>query len=215
MSKIERKREYIPPLLRGLRREFFAVIAADVPWDFVTWSKRGKDRSPDRHYETMTLADIAAMPVANYAAPDSRLFFWVTSPFLAKGAHVPIMRAWGFEPVAIFNTWLKPTQAAWHQGALFLDHDKLWKMGMGHTSRKNCEFVIEGRRGSPPKRLAADIREEIIEPAREHSRKPEKFYENVQRYAAGPYLELFGRSQRKGWVVRGNEAHKFGKATAA
>jgi N6-adenosine-specific RNA methylase IME4 len=204
----------IPPLLRGLRRNYYPVIAADVPWDFVVWSKKNAGQPGDRapKYNTMSLAQIAALPVARYAAQDSRLLFWVTGPFLSKGAHIPIMRGWGFEPSAIFNVWLKPTQGAWDQGALFVDHEKLWKMGMGHTSRQNCEYVVEGRRGSPPKRLAMDIRQEIVEPIREHSRKPEKFYQNAERYAAGPYLELFGRQQRKGWTVRGDEANKFGRA---
>lgn len=202
----------IPPLLRGLRRNHYPVVVADVPWHYEAWSGKGYGRSADHHYSTMSLADIAALPVGDYAAENSRCFFWTTGPMLAIGAHIRILRRWGFEPKAVFNVWLKPTHSAWDQGALFLDHERLWKMGMGHTSRQNCEYVIEARRGKPPKRLVADVRQEIIEPAREHSRKPEKFYENVARYAAGPYLELFGRQQRKGWTVRGNEAQKFGRA---
>jgi len=201
--------EPIPPLLRGLRRAFFPVIVADVPSAFETYSDKGKDRSAEKHYPVMSHAELAALPVANYAAPDARLFYWVTGPLIAKGLHVPIMQAWGFEPSAIFQVWLKPTGSAWDQGALFLDHENLWKMGMGHTSRQNCEYVVEGRRGNPPSRLSKSIRQVLVAPLREHSRKPDKFFENVEKYAAGPYLELFGRQRRIGWTVRGNEVGKF------
>lgn len=200
----------IPPILRGLRRNHYVEVAADVPWKFVTRSKKGiTSRSPESKYETMSLQEIAALPVSAYAAENARLWFWVTGPFLAAGAHIPIMEGWGFKPTAMGFTWLKPNAERFEQGQLFLESVDLWKIGTGYTTRKNCEFVVIGRRGNPPKPLARDIREEIVEPAREHSRKPEQFYERVERYGSGPYLELFGRTRRKGWTVRGNQLGMF------
>lgn len=196
-----------PPLLRGLRRNHYRCVAADVPWAFKTFSDKGLDRSAEKHYGTMSLDDIAALDVARYCAPDCHLFFWITAPFLAKGAHLPIMMAWGFTPTAIAFTWLKPVAKQYRQGQLFLD-DELFRMGMGHTTRQNAEFVVLGRRGKP-ERLKADVRATLIEPAREHSRKPEKFFTAVERYCEGPRLELFGRQMRGGWTVRGDEREKF------
>ena len=60
-----------------------------------------------------------------------------------------------------------------------------------------------------PKRLARDVRELLITPVREHSRKPDELYAEVERYAAGPYLELNARTKRPGWDSWGNEAGKF------
>ena len=91
---------------------------------------------------------------------------------------------------------------------MFENYDTFFKMGLGYTSRQNAEFVVLGRRGDPP-RKSASVRQIMVEPAREHSRKPEKFYQNAETYAAGPRLELFGRQQRPGWTVRGNESDKF------
>jgi hypothetical protein len=48
-----------------------------------------------------------------------------------------------------------------------------------------------------------------VAPLREHSRKPDEFYESVERLCAGPRLELFGRQSRPGWEVRGLESTKF------
>ena len=43
---------------------------------------------------------------------------------------------------------------------------------------------------------------------REHSRKPDELYEVIERCSAGPYLELFARGRREGWVGFGNEANE-------
>jgi N6-adenosine-specific RNA methylase IME4 len=64
------------------------------------------------------------------------------------------------------------------------------------------------RRGSP-KRRSAKVRELIVSPRREHSRKPDEIHERIERYCAGPYVELFARSSRKGWKTWGAEATKF------
>ena len=198
-----------PPLLRGLPLGHAACVAADVPWQYLTYSKNGLERSPERHYGTMTLESIAALPVARYCAKDAHLLFWVTGPHLAIGSHIPIMRAWGFEPTALWGVWIKPTRKAYEHGQLFLV-DELFKMGMGHTSRQNAEFVVLGRRGKP-ERLSRSVRQVFLEPAREHSRKPEKFFAAAEKYCAGPRLELFGREERENWTVRGDQVGKFAK----
>jgi N6-adenosine-specific RNA methylase IME4 len=194
-------------MLDGLPDRHFNVIAADVPWKFVLRSANGTGRSAERHYATMTLADIVRLPVERHAADDCHLLFWVTGPFLAIGAHIPIMRSWGFEPKAIWGVWVKCTNDAWDKGFAPVD-DTLFKMQMGHTSRQNAEFVILGRRGNP-KRLSKAVRQVMMAPPREHSRKPEKFFANAQAYGAGPRLELFGRQARRGWIVRGDQHNKF------
>jgi N6-adenosine-specific RNA methylase IME4 len=196
------------PLLRGLPRRHFPCIVADVPWRYEVRAASGTGRSAENHYATMTLAEIEALPVAEVAADNARLFFWVTGPFIAIGSHVPIMRAWGFEPVAVFSVWVKPSREAYFSTATFLDCHS-FVMNLGHTSRQNAEYVIEGRRGKPAPRKRRDVRQVIVEPMREHSRKPEKFFKRVEAYCDGPRLELFGRQRRRGWTVRGNEVDKF------
>ena len=81
-------------------------------------------------------------------------------------------------------------------------------IGLGLTTRHNPEICLLARRGRA-RRIAKDVRELIIAPAREHSRKPDEAYRRIERYAAGPYLELFARQRRPGWTVWGNETGKF------
>jgi N6-adenosine-specific RNA methylase IME4 len=81
-------------------------------------------------------------------------------------------------------------------------------MGLGYTTRKASEPCLLGRRGSPP-RLSRDIVDVILAPVREHSRKPDEFYERVEQFAPGPYLNLFARERRQGWDAWGDERDKF------
>ena len=84
------------------------------------------------------------------------------------------------------------------------------QMGCGYWTRANSEVALLATRGKP-KRLNADVRQAILEPRREHSRKPECQYERIERLVAGPYLELFARNTRPGWDSWGNEVGKFGE----
>jgi len=43
----------------------------------------------------------------------------------------------------------------------------------------------------------------------EHSRKPDELYEIIEKCSPGPYLELFARGTRKGWVAWGNQASNY------
>lgn len=81
-------------------------------------------------------------------------------------------------------------------------------MGGGYGTRKNAEICWLGRRGNP-KRRSRDVRELIVAPRREHSRKPDEQYGRIERLCAGPYLELFARQQRPGWIALGDEVNKF------
>jgi N6-adenosine-specific RNA methylase IME4 len=72
--------------------------------------------------------------------------------------------------------------------------------------------VLLARRGNC-RRVTKDVRELIIAPRREHSRKPDEFFRRVERYCVGPYLDLFSRTDREGWACWGEEAGKFGKVS--
>lgn len=197
-------RPRLAPLFAGVPKGQFPCIAIDPPWHHETYSDKGRGRSA--RYRTLTLAELEALPVGDYATADSFLLLWITGPFLALGAHLPLMRAWGFEPSAMGFVWLKSTRAA-RWGAP-VHSPRSWKMGLGKTTRQNAEFVILGRRGKP-KRLSAGVRQEIIAPARQHSRKPELFYERAEAFAPGPRLDIFGRQKREGWTVIGDQANLF------
>jgi N6-adenosine-specific RNA methylase IME4 len=82
-------------------------------------------------------------------------------------------------------------------------------VGMGYWTRANSEVCLLATRGKP-KRQHADVRQGIIEPRREHSRKPDCVYDRIERLVPGPYIELFARNTRPGWLSWGNETQRFG-----
>jgi N6-adenosine-specific RNA methylase IME4 len=194
----------------GLPRGHFGAILADPPWSYSCFSPKGERRSAKNHYDVMELGDLTQLRVQDLAAPDCHLFMWATGPNLPQALF--LMDWWGFRYSALAFIWIKtnPRQA----GALFLDEFDSFHVGMGHTTRHNVELVLLGRHGSP-KRLRKDVRELIISPRREHSRKPDEVAERIELYAAGPYLELFARTTRPGWTCWGNETTRFSESDHA
>jgi N6-adenosine-specific RNA methylase IME4 len=154
----------------------------------------------------MAIEDIAALPIKSIAADDCALFLWTCWPTLSDAWD--LLEAWDFEYKTCAFDWMKA-----HAGQLDMlrdDTDAL--VGMGYWTRANSEPCLLATRGKP-KRLHADVRQGIIEPRRQHSRKPDCVHERIERLVEGPYLELFARQSRPGWTTWGNEATKFDAPT--
>ncbi len=81
-------------------------------------------------------------------------------------------------------------------------------MGGGYGTRHNAEHCWLGRRGKP-QRKSKGVRELIIAPVREHSRKPDEIYMRAEALSDGPYVELFARQQWPNWICIGDELQKF------
>lgn len=176
----------------GLAGAFGAVLA-DPPWRF---SNRTGKVAPEhqrlRRYHTMTLDEIAAMPVHELALPESHLYLWVPNALLQEGLHV--MEAWGFA----YKTnlvWYKVRRDGGPDGR-----------GVGFYFRNVTELVLFGTRGGlrtlSPGRREVNL---LASRKREHSRKPDELYEVIERCSPGPYVELFARRRRPGWVAWGDE----------
>ena len=69
----------------GLRMFGYSVILADPAWPFENYSAKGESRNPNRHYPTLSVDQIAALPVGHLAAEHCALFLWVTDPMLDRG----------------------------------------------------------------------------------------------------------------------------------
>lgn len=196
-----------PCVFADLPQKHFGAILADPPWSFRVWSGKGTARSAENHYLTMTMRQIARLPVEELASSDCVLFMWACWPSLIDA--IDIVKAWGFEYKTCAFHW---TKAHAGQIEMFRD-DGDAQVGMGYWTRANSEPCLLAVRGKP-KRLNADVRQGIIEPRRQHSRKPDCVHERIERLVAGPYLELFARKSRPGWTAWGNESTKFDEAGA-
>lgn len=184
------------------------AIYADPPWKFEHWGKAYiSGRDTENHYRIVPLEELKALPVSELAAPDSVLFMWVSWPMLMFA--VELIPAWGFTYKTCAFSWMKADVSTINlfQGPRDAD------MKLGYWTRANSEVCLLATRGKP-KRVNADVRQGIIEPAREHSRKPSCVYERIERLVAGPYVELFARTTRPGWQAWGNETTKFPSVAA-
>jgi N6-adenosine-specific RNA methylase IME4 len=183
----------------------YEAIAADPAWRFdVRNPETGLGRSADRHYATLRLEDIKALPVSQIAGSDCWLMLWTT------GSHMPqaleVIEAWGFKYSSVGFVWIKLRRN--FQEGFFGIHLSDIAMGLGYTTRKATELCLLARRGSP-RRLSRDILDAILAPVREHSRKPDEFYDRVERFAPGPRLDLFARQRRPGWYAWGDQLDMF------
>lgn len=176
----------------------FACILADPPWAFVTYSgDRVPQRAPDQHYDTMTEAELVALPVVDVAADNALMVMWVLDTHVDQAMRIGA--AWGFT--------YKTMGMIWHK----MSPGGLPYIGLGHWFRSGGEISLLFTRGNP-KRLHQGVRQFIHGPVREHSRKPEATWQRMEALVAGPRLELFGRQQRRGWTVVGDQVDKFGVA---
>ncbi len=191
----------------GLKRNGYGAILADPPWLYEVWSDKGTGRSAEQHYGVMTAADIASLPVPDLAADDCALFCWVTWPCLKQA--IALIEAWRFTYKTCAFDWMK----ADNRQPNFFEAELPVQVGLGHWTRSNTEPCLLATRGCPA-RLHADVRQGIIAPRRQHSRKPDGIHERIERLVAGPYVELFARERREGWDCFGNEVDKFTRPAA-
>src|SRR5262245_15230378 len=170
----------------------FGAILADPPLRYETWSEKGMGRSADNHYPTMIWREIARLPVEDLAAKDCVLFMWCCWPTILNTLR--IIEAWGFTYKTCAFCWTKgdPSRPLGDDNAPFA--------GMGYWTRANTEPCLLATRGRP-KRLNTDVRQAVIAPRQEHSRKPDEIHNGIERLVGGPYLELFARRPRAGWTV--------------
>lgn len=190
----------------------YQCLLADPAWYFRSYAavpNHHSSRAVERHYRTMQLQEIIDMPVRQVVARDAHLWLWTTGPYLEKCFGVA--RSWGFRYSGSGLVWIKLNPRAGraqYELRTLQEWIAMLHTGLGFTTRKNAEFCLLFRRGSA-RRLAKDVHEVIISPRREHSRKPDETYERIERYCAGPRLELFARTARPGWDAWGNEVDKF------
>lgn len=175
---------------RGKILRKFELIVSDPPWNFSGNSLSRPGRNARRHYRCMPVSEILALPVGEWAAANSVLYLWVTSPFLEHG--LSVLRAWGFTYKSSF-VWVKD------------------RIGTGYWARNRHEMVLIGRRGTFPTPAPAHRRDSVISgQQREHSRKPDALYDHLEAaYPDARKLDMFSRQFRHGWEQFGDEINKF------
>ncbi len=169
----------------------FDVIAIDPPW---AYEERGgfsnKNYDPDKNrggvdYPTMTVNQIKNIELP--LKDDAVVFLWTTHAFLRDA--FDIIENWGLQ----------------YKSTIVWDKENI---GMGRTIRLQCEFCLMAIKGSPIIEGKSE-RDIIREKRKEHSRKPDAFYNMVDRMCVGRKLDYFSRENRENWISYGAETGKF------
>ena len=171
----------------------FSTILADPPWQFMNRTgKMAPEHKRLHRYRTMTLDEIMTLPIIDYARDPAHLYLWVPNALLAEG--LAVMKAWGFTYKSNL-VWYKVRRDGGPDGR-----------GVGFYFRNVTELVLFGTRGYmrtlAPGRRQVNL---LYSRKREHSRKPEELYDIIEACSLGPYLELFARHERPGWVSWGDQ----------
>ncbi len=175
-------------------KEMFSLIYADPPWEFKTYSDKGKDLGPAQHYPELDDEGIANFKygdrwIGDCVAKDALLFLWCTPANLLRALN--ILTTWGFE---------YRSQMVWVKD----------KQGTGFYARQMHEPLLIGVRGKPPMPIYVPP-SVLAAPRGRHSEKPSIFRETLEKMY--PYwgdqnrVELFARGAPVGWKAYGYEAH--------
>lgn len=175
-----------------LRVGAYGIIVCDPPWNFRARTSAGYGKSAQAHYDCMPIDKIMTLPVAALAAKDCALLLWATAPML--DVQLCVLRAWGFTYKSRVS-WAKKTASGKS------------RMGPGYWSRTMHEDVLIGTVGSPK---ALRLPSLIGGVAREHSRKPDAFYDLIKDRSPGvARADLFSRETRRGFDGWGDQHGKF------
>jgi len=192
----------------------FGTAIIDPPWPYSAGPRKAGFATHGREksgvYESLSLPEIKDLRVGDVVT--GYVFLWVGKKFLRDSFDV--LEAWGFIPRS-WMVWVKTSGS-----------------GVGSWFKSDAELVILATKKDAPflRTCASDV---FSAPRTKHSAKPEYLHQFIEREHTymrrvkagpgrfvrqpvavrfpGPYLELFGRSAREGWVVLGDEAPGDGK----
>ena len=110
----------------------------DPAWKYKQKLTAEKTRGgAEKHYQTMTIEEIMALPVGEISAHDCQLWCWTTNTFLHDAFH--IIERWGFE-YKVTITWVK--------GHIEANRFVL-KFGLGYWARGATEHLLLAVKGNP------------------------------------------------------------------
>jgi N6-adenosine-specific RNA methylase IME4 len=168
----------------------FKTIVIDPPWDMQKIEREVRPNQVGFDYPTMSVEELIAYTVPeDIADEDCHLFMWTTEKYLPHA--FSILEMWGFRYVFTM---------VWHKSGGFQPYN---------LPQYNCEFVLYGRKGAPSfedtKRFSTCFEGQ----RKEHSRKPDEFYQLINRVCPSPRIDIFSREKHDGFSQYGNETDKF------
>lgn len=163
----------------------YKTIYADPPWKK---ESGGGGRGANFHYPLMSTKEIMEIPVQEIADENCHLYIWATNSTIPDA--LKVIEAWGFKYITCI-TWMKD------------------RISLGQYYRGLTEHCLFARKGMLPYKMDGGKRVQGVtgfyEKKGQHSEKPKKMREMIEKVSYGPFLEMFAREYHPGWDVWGNE----------
>ena len=175
----------------------YDLAVADPPWPF--YGDPNKMAAAGKHYNLMSLDEIAAVPVPAILAKRAAVFLWATCPRLPDA--IQTLDAWKLFYRGVAYVWIKTTKKGVPIGP----------QGIPPTFVKPvCELLLVGttnKLGRPFPILTSKARQLVYAPRGKHSEKPAIFRDLIVELCGDrPRIELFARQSVEGWNTWGLEA---------
>lgn len=166
----------------------FRTIVIDPPWPMEKIQREVRPNQVEFDYTTMSIEEIKEFPLRSFMNKDGcHVYMWTTQKFLQYSFDV--FNAWGVKYQCLM-TWIKNvgfTPFSWMY---------------------STEHILYGTIGNLPL-LRKGLRLDFNAKVREHSRKPDEFYELVKRVSSEPRVDIFSREKRDGFEQYGYEVDKL------
>ena len=186
--------KYLPELEENkikieIPRGKYSTIVIDPPWPVKFMKLEMRPNQVEMPYPTMEIDEIKKFPIDKITADNCNLFLWTTHTYLPSA--LEIVKEWGFK-YHVLLTWNKTN------GRSLFGFNRM------------TEFVVYAYKGKITVNQRGRFIDTIFtEKLREHSRKPNIFYEMIKNNSPTPRIDIFSREKRKGFDQWGNEISKF------
>lgn len=157
----------------------YSTIVIDPPWPMAKIERDVRPNQVAFDYEVMSEQELAALELP--AAEGAHLYLWTTHKFLPMALR--LAETWGFNYQCLM-TWRKNVGFTPFSWMYSTEHVLFCTRGGLEVQRKGLRLDFE-----------ADVRE--------HSRKPDAFYDLVRQASPGPRIDMFSREARDGFDTWG------------
>jgi len=192
----------------------YKTLLIDPPWKLCTGGK--KSLAVHSHYDVQTKSEII-FTIKSWLSKykieeEAHLYLWTINSYSSGYSNgiidaLEVCRTIGFKPITNI-IWCKPQNNPTPYG---LRGTEVCIFATRHRKGHHKEIMYGGTdtSNSVAKPTLKNSIDWFTANRRQHSRKPNEFYELVEKRSNGPYLELYARNQRTGWTCLGNESNKY------
>lgn len=166
----------------------YRTIVIDPPWEIEKIQREVRPNQIEMDYPMMNIEEIKDFPISNlFDKKGCHVYLWTTHKHLPDA--LDVFKSWNVSYQCVL-TWIKNvgiTPFSWMY---------------------STELVLFGRVGSLSL-FKNGLRIDFYGKVREHSRKPNEFYDLIKQASPEPRIDVFSREKRNGFAQYGNEVNRF------